>query len=140
MVASRKSVPVLALAAALAVPGVAAGATLSATLSGAKEVPKAANGSGTAKLTLKPNRGRICFDITLRHVGTAQMGHIHKGKAGVAGPISVALFMSPTKHPKGCVSASKSQINAILRHPSRFYVNVHTQKFPAGAARGQLHH
>jgi hypothetical protein len=139
MVGSRRSVTVLALAGMLAVPGVAAGATLDATLSGQKEVPKAANGTGSAHLTLKPNRGRICYTITLRHVGTAMAGHIHQGKAGVAGPIVVPLFSKAAKQPHGCVSASKSQINAILRHPSRFYVNVHTAKYPAGAARGQLH-
>jgi hypothetical protein len=139
MVATRRSVAVLALAGALAVPGVAAGATLNATLSGRKEVPKAGNGSGTARLTLNPKRGRVCFSMTLHHVGTAQMGHIHQGGRGVAGPIVVALFTTPTKRPHGCVSAPKSQIRAIIKHPSRFYVNVHTVKFPAGAARGQLH-
>ena len=140
MIASRRSVTVLALTGALAVPGVAAGATLDATLSGAKEVPKAGNGSGTAHLTLNPRTGRVCFKITLHHVGTAMMGHIHKGGPGVAGPIVVGLFMTPMRQPHGCVTASKSQVRAILRHPRRFYVNVHTAKFPAGAARGQLHH
>lgn len=145
MARTRSTVAALALMGALAAGltfgAVAEGATvLHASLSGAKEVPRAGNGSGTARITLKPARGRVCFDITLRHVGTAMMGHIHQGGPGVAGPIVVPLFASPTRHPRGCTSASQATIRAIARHPRRYYVNVHTAKFPAGAARGQLHH
>jgi hypothetical protein len=39
----------------------------------------------------------------------------------------------------GCVSAPKATVRPTPRHPGRYYVNVHTAKFPAGAARGQLH-
>ena len=90
-------------------------------------------------ITLKPGKGQICFTIKVKKVGTMVMGHIHKGASGVAGPIVVPLFTSPTRHPKGCTSASKKVIRAIAKHPRRYYVNVHTAKFPAGAARGQLH-
>jgi hypothetical protein len=144
MARTRRSVAALALVGAFGVAlgtgAVAEGATtLHATLSGKQEVPKAGAGTGTATITLKPAAGKVCFDIKLQKVGTAQMGHIHKGGKGVAGPIVVPLFASPTKHPKGCAKASKKTINAIARHPGRYYVNVHTTKFPAGAARGQLH-
>jgi len=140
----RSTVIAVAITGAVAVPlaggGFAAAATkLDATLSGKKEVPKAANGHGMAHVTLKPSKGRICFRITVKKVGTMMMGHIHKGRSGVAGPVIVPLFTSPTKKPHGCVSAKKSVIRAIRKHPSRYYVNVHTAKFPAGAARGQLH-
>jgi hypothetical protein len=129
-----------AFGAALGTGAVAEGATtLHATLSGKKEVPQAGKGHGTARITLKPGKGQVCFDITLKRVGTAMAGHIHQGGSGVAGPIVVPLFDQPTKHPKGCAPASKAALQAIARHPGRYYVNVHTDKFPAGAARGQLH-
>jgi hypothetical protein len=145
MARTRSSVAALALMGALGAGltfgAVAEGATtLHATLSGKKEVPQAGNGSGTASITLKPAKGRVCFNITLRRVGTAMMGHIHKGGPGVAGPIVVPLFAAPTRHPRGCTSAPRATIRAIARHPRRYYVNVHTAEFPAGAARGQLHH
>jgi hypothetical protein len=128
---------VLSLLASTALAGAAT--TLHATLSGKKEVPKAGNGTGTARLTLDAKKGRVCFRIKLKHVGTVQAGHIHKGGKKVAGPISVPLFASATRQPKGCASASKRTIRAIIRKPGAYYVNVHTAKYPAGAARGQLH-
>ena len=128
---------VTALLASAALAGAAT--TLHATLSGKKEVPKAGNGTGTAKLTLDAKKGRVCYTIKLKHVGTVMAGHIHKGGKKVAGPIIVPLFANATKQPKGCTKASKSVIRAIIKKPSAYYVNVHTAKFPAGAARGQLH-
>jgi hypothetical protein len=128
---------VLSLLATTALAGAAT--TLHATLSGKKEVPKAGNGKGTARLTLDAKKGRVCFRIKLKHVGTVMAGHIHKGGRKTAGPIIVPLFASATKQPKGCASASKATIRAIIKKPGAYYVNVHSAKFPAGAARGQLH-
>jgi hypothetical protein len=62
-----------------------------------------------------------------------------QGGKTVAGPVFVPLFAKATKQPKGCVKAKKSAIEAIRKNPSGYYVNVHTAKYPAGAARGQLH-
>jgi hypothetical protein len=140
---ARKSLATLiavgALGSALATAGVASAATkLTASLSGQKEVPKAGNGSGTARLTLNAKKGTVCFDIRLKNVGSAMAGHIHKGGKTTAGPITVPLFDQPTTHPKGCAAASKGTIRDIRRHPRRYYVNVHTQQYPGGAARGQL--
>jgi hypothetical protein len=144
MLGTRRSIVVAALVAAagitLGTGGVAGAATvLTAGLSGQAEVPPAGNGTGSARITLKGKRGQICYSITLKGVGTALMGHIHKGGKTVAGPIFVPLFDQPTTKPSGCVSAQRSVIRAIRLHPRRYYVNVHTAKYPAGAARGQLH-
>jgi hypothetical protein len=138
--------PSLILATAVAAAAFASGSlasaattTLHATLSGASEVPKAGSGTGSATITLDDAKGQICYRITLKGVGTAMAGHIHKGGKTVAGPIAVPLFTKATKQPKGCVTAKKSDIKAIRKNPSGYYVNVHTAKYPAGAARGQLH-
>jgi hypothetical protein len=142
MEGSRRTIVAVALAVAVLAPGgtAVAATTLTAKLSGQAEVPKAGDGSGTARITLKGRKKQICFNITLQNVGTTVRGHIHKGGPGVAGPIFVTLYMSATTHPVGCASASRRKIRKIRLHPRRYYVNVHTTQFPAGAARGQLHH
>jgi hypothetical protein len=38
----------------------------------------------------------------------------------------------------GCAKTSKALVRAILRRPSRYYVNVHTREFGGGAVRAQL--
>jgi hypothetical protein len=112
---------------------------LTATLRGVEEVPTRGQGSGTARLTLDPATGRVCFNIRLRGVGTTNAGHIHRGGKGVPGPVVIPLYDEATRRPRGCVNdQDTTAIRQVLRRPGRFYVNVHTQEYPAGAARGQL--
>jgi len=37
-----------------------------------------------------------------------------------------------------CVDASDADLDAIIANPAGYYVNIHTEDFPAGAIRGQL--
>ena len=62
--------------------------------------------------------------------------HIHKGAAGTAGPVVVPL--GAAYKAKGCTKAPAKVVAAIEEHPSSYYVNIHTTKYPAGAIRGQL--
>jgi CHRD domain-containing protein len=74
-------------------------------------------------------------------------GHIHQAAVGVAGPIVVPLFVSPSpptsaRHIKqGGVAAPNAGTTGadLCSDPSGYYVNYHTTAFPAGAIRGQLH-
>jgi CHRD domain len=93
--------------------------------------------------------GAIQFktQINNRQHETFVAGHIHQAPAGVAGPVVVPLFVSPTsptsaRHIKqsGVATPNAGTTGADLcRHPSAYYVNYHTTAFPAGAIRGQLH-
>ncbi len=118
------------------------GRPLTATLTGATEVPGPgdADGSGTATIRLNPGQGRVCFVLTASNITLPASGaHIHVAPAGTPGPVVVGL--SPpdaTGVSSGCVSASRAVIKAILKNPSGYYVNIHTSDFPAGAIRGQL--
>jgi hypothetical protein len=117
---------------------------LRAGLSGAREVPGPgdANGSGNAKVTLKPRVKRVCFTISFSRIGRPAAGHIHRGGRSVAGPVVVTLFerangvSSPHSGCEGNVS--RGLIRDIREHPGRFYVNLHNAAFPDGAIRGQL--
>jgi CHRD domain len=118
------------------------GRPLTATLTGAAEVPGPgdANGTGTATLRLNPGQRRVCFVLTASNITLpAAAAHIHVGASTVAGPVVVPLAPpDATGMSGGCVSAERSLIKAILKNPSGYYVNIHTSDFPAGAIRGQL--
>jgi hypothetical protein len=133
-------VTAIALAGLGTTTGWAASKTFTASMSGSAEVPKGdPDGKGTAKLTIDPAKGKVCFDIKLSKVGSVNAGHIHKGAKGKAGDVVVPLFDKATKHPKGCVTkVKKSLLKDIVAHPGRYYVNVHNSTYAPGAVRGQL--
>jgi CHRD domain-containing protein len=141
-----RSMLILAVLAALvlAAPASAKVKRLEANMSGANEMPATDTAArGTAKLRLDRAKKRVCFTIRVNDAVTdVQMAHIHKGGPGVNGGIVVNLFTSPEPGPKftGCTkNVARSVIRAILRHPRRYYVNVHTMDFMGGEIRGQLH-
>jgi hypothetical protein len=111
-----------------------------ATLTGAKEVPGPGdpNGRGHVTITLKRAVGKVCANATWRRIGTPIAAHIHKGGPQVSGDVVVDLTSSVTGGAH-CVSAPRPTIKKIIAHPKRYYFNIHTARFQAGAIRGQLH-
>ena len=110
-----------------------------AAMTGAKETDGAGtfnlgdpDGRGTACLDLK--QGRICWQITVRKIGTITGAHIHRGTKVQKGLIVVDFDAKL----QGCRSVPQTLINEIRTMPGQFYVNVHTTQFPDGAIRGQL--
>jgi hypothetical protein len=130
----------LGLLPAVAVGSGTAVKTLKASLTGSAEAPDpgAPSGTGTATLTLNNTTGRVCwtFSALKNLAGTPNSAHIHKGKAGKAGPVLVPLGAAYKR--QGCTMASVTLVQQILAHPGRYYVNVHNARYPGGAARGQL--
>ncbi|HEX8919286.1 MAG TPA: CHRD domain-containing protein, partial [Chloroflexota bacterium] len=85
-------------------------------------------GSGVAHLTDNPGQQRICSTITTKNVTVPIMAaHIH---AASTGNVVVPLFTSTTNAMattfRSCVHAPRSPAKAILMHPSRYFVMVHT--------------
>jgi CHRD domain len=123
-------------------PARSGGRPLTATLTGAAEVPGPGDpdGSGTATFRLNPGQGKVCFVVTAAKIVLPATGaHIHTGAAGAAGGILVALTPpDATGISGGCVSAPRATVKAILKTPSNYYANVHTSDFSNGAIRGQL--
>jgi CHRD domain len=92
--------------------------------------------------------GTIEFKTQILNRGheTFVAGHIHQAPVGVAGPIVVPLFVSPTpatnaRHIRqsGVATPNAGTTGAaICQNPSAYYVNYHTTAFAGGAIRGQL--
>jgi hypothetical protein len=125
-----------------AIAGAQNGTEFDATMKGSNEKPKGpANASGTFKVEFR--NGQACYTMSTKSLGaTPVAAHIHKGAAGVAGPIVIDLKPSfkgtSPRVSKKCVPARAVVVAAIKRNPAGYYANVHTSKNPAGAARGQL--
>lgn len=131
------------LAVFMALPATAGARGLVANLSGNFEVPGPGDpdGSGFADITLNPGREKVCWDLRAADITLpATAAHIHRGAVGVAGPVVVTLSPPDASgEARDCANdVSRSLIREIVRSPERFYVNVHTSDFPAGAIRGQL--
>ena len=131
----------LVIALALAAgAGARSGATveLVAKLKGTNEVPAApASNTGRAEIKLNAATGRVCWEFHITKIdGKPTAAHIHKGAKRVSGPVKVPLGTIYKR--KGCTTAAKSLIRAVLAKPGTFYVNVHNAKHPGGAMRGQL--
>src|SRR4051794_32057440 len=79
------------------------GGSLHATLTGNVEVPKGdPDGTGTAEITFSGTK--VCWEIKVSKVGTIVAAHIHKGRAGVAGPVVVPF--GKVYRSKGCTSST----------------------------------
>jgi hypothetical protein len=142
---------VAAIALAVAIP-LANGASgertkaLFAYMNGKKEVD--ANGKkntgdlnslGTFSATV--DSGKLCYGLTIRGTDTPVAAHIHRGGPNVAGPVVIPLTQPADGDPGAigaCVDVDDSLASELLKRPSRFYVNLHTTKFPNGSTRGQL--
>jgi hypothetical protein len=96
------------------------------------------DGRGSARITVNPGRGEICYDLTVTGIAPATAAHIHEAPAGQAGPVVAPLMAPSSGMSTGCVSVSREEAKDILKHPERYYVNVHNAEFPGGALRGQL--
>ncbi len=111
-----------------------------ATLTGDAEVPGPGDpkGSGTVQITLDPNTGEVCYELSVANIQEATAAHMHEGATGQEGPVKVPLEAPKTGSAKGCTKADAAVIHAIMKDPAGYYVNVHNAAFPKGAVRGQL--
>ncbi len=98
------------------------------------------DGTGGATLLLKGDQ--LCFAVVVKGVGVPNGLHVHKARAGKNGDVVVPLTAPTAGDPgasSGCVTVAADLATAIQRRSRGFYVNIHTDEYPAGALRGQLH-
>ena len=118
------------------------GLRLTAAMTGDQEVPGPGDpdGSGLATITLNKGQNEVCWLLEVEDIEPATAAHIHRGPAGVAGPIVVPLSPPTDGTSSGCavLEDGSTLIDEIRSNPEAFYVNVHNEPHPAGAIRGQL--
>jgi hypothetical protein len=121
----------------LASAAVAAETTLTAQLANGGEGDE--DGSGSAAITIDPDTGEVCWDLSVENIADVTASHIHVGAEGESGDVVVPLDVDGFSGSSAdCVDASDADLDAILADPAGYYVNIHTEDFPAGAIRGQL--
>ena len=133
-------VVVVALAAAAA--GFGDGSSSSgfrASMNGDKEVGDG-DGNGRGTFTARFDGGRLCYTLRFTGLDDPIAAHIHRGRSTRNGPVVVDLRprFNATGARARCVSVAAALRRSIRNGPGGFYVNVHTERFPDGAIRGQL--
>jgi hypothetical protein len=121
----------------------AAETTLTATLAGVTEGenPGDEDGSGTASIVIDPEAGTACWTLTAEGINPVLQSHIHVGAEGESGDVVVPLDVDGFEgSSEGCIEPMEDAaiLQEILDNPAGYYVNLHTEDFPAGAIRGQL--
>ncbi|MDQ1501568.1 MAG: hypothetical protein QOI86_4908 [Actinomycetota bacterium] len=121
------------------------GATVSlkAALKGSDEVPGPGVVTGVGAFVIDIAGTKGCYDLKATMGEKPTKAHIHKGAAGVGGPVVVDLM--PAFQPgesaftaKACVDLPGDTAAKLIAEPSAYYVNVHSEGHPDGAIRGQL--
>ena len=153
-----RSLAVLAVTAAACVLGVvgvalavdgSGSSPVFAVLSGANEVSAitgkkgAGDPDGSGSFTMTVDDDILCYGYTVANLDDPVAAHIHRGRPSENGPVVVPLDIPASGDPgatSGCNSSvDPALLDAILKNPSSYYVNVHTGPVPGGAARGQLY-
>jgi CHRD domain len=102
---------------------------------------------GFGSFALIRDRGRVCYVLTVRNIARPVSNSVFRGRATVTGQPSFNVARPSSGNPGAasfCQSRNSSQLDAIFRDPSDYYVDVHTKRFASsrdftgGALRGQL--
>jgi hypothetical protein len=117
-------------------------AVLVASLEGRNEVTAGApQGQALELIGIQDNT--LSYSVSWRGMGTPTEAHIHAGARGLNGPVVVPLFTTPRPaggFASGTVTVDDPAVLAALRSdPTAFYADLHTDAFPDGAVRAQLH-
>jgi hypothetical protein len=97
------------------------------------------NGRGSFSGVFKGDT--LCYGLTVTNIGKPVAAHIHEAVRGENGDIVVTLKQPRRGNPGSssqCVDVDAAVADDIKANPSGFYVNVHNEKLPSGAIRGQV--
>ncbi|MGH3799679.1 MAG: CHRD domain-containing protein [Pseudonocardiaceae bacterium] len=117
----------------------------SVQLTGQESVTRAdPDGQGSARLDLDPQQGTACYEITWSKLdGVVTAFHLHAAPRGTEGPHWIDFFNDKNfageqSTVSDCVRSTREKIEAVIKDPSAYYLQVHSTAFEKGAIRGQL--
>lgn len=115
--------------------------SVGASLFGENEVDhegagKDAGGDFTGEIDM--GKGTLCYYLEFYGLDEVTAAHIHKGDEGKNGPPVVVLQTEGADTDEVCLEVEPELLGDIMKNEGRYYVNVHTAAYPAGAIRGQL--
>ena len=133
------------------------GQSFTATLSGSDEVPPTeSNSTGTAKFQVNENNSQVSYWVNITGIKKENQAHIHNGTSGENGDIVATLSKGKSakgddRPPQigfagnitkddlqGPMKGKESSDLVTLMNDGGAYANVHTDKYPKGAIRGQI--
>jgi len=119
-----------------------------AELRGSNEVPPTGSAAfGSSFITFDTINNSLTWEVNTSGIGTATLSHIHRGPAGISGPVIINFATSASQIPNGRTSGTidvsslpAADLTALASASTAggYYVNVHSQAFPGGEIRGQL--
>src|SRR5512132_1104336 len=94
----------------------AGGRAFTVALTGEAETPAGDPvGTGTSTIRLRAGQGQLCYQLAAKNLPPAAAAHIHRGAAGVAGPVVVPLTTpNAAGEASGCATAARTLVAAIL--------------------------
>ena len=132
----------VAVVASMAMPAHAQDAIIRVHLTGAAEAPGPGDpdASGNATIYIDDDTNKLCLSLSWSNVdGTPSGLHIHFAPPGAAGPVVIPFAVPTGTVTFQCVAvANEDLLDNISVHPEQYYINIHSNLYPAGAARGQL--
>jgi CHRD domain len=156
---SQRLVYILSFVLLFAFVAGAQGNKFEAKLSGKNQAPVVdTSAHGVATFALGKDGKSLSYRLSVTGIRNVSMAHIHMGPAGQEGPVVAWLY--PSKPP---AVVKKGKFTGLLAHGTltaanlvgplegktisdlvdqikdgKAYVNVHTEKYPAGEIRGQI--
>jgi hypothetical protein len=97
-------------------------------------------GIGQATLDLDPDSRSVCYDIELEDIPEPTALHIHSGELAEAGPVVLDLeWQGDSAEGEGCLEGvDVDLLRRIIDDKRGHFLQVHSERYPDGAARGHL--
>ncbi|MFI0486689.1 CHRD domain-containing protein [Actinomadura sp. 9N215] len=110
-----------------------------------KDGPAVGDPDGRAVAFVRPSLGAAdSIRFSMAWVGvTPSLAHLHRGRFGTNGPVTVDLVTTAVPSTIFAVSGTATGVDpnvvqGIRTNPRNWYANLHSTEFPGGAVRGQL--